>query len=51
MLGTTGQRMQLPSDGKQRTEAKAKKESPKIVDKGWQRGRAAKESHAVSDMT
>ena len=41
--------MQLPSDGKQRIEGKAKKESPMIVDSGWHRERAPKESHAVSN--
>ena len=30
MLGTTGQRMQVPKVGNQRTEAKVKKDSPKI---------------------
>ena len=34
--------MQLPSDGNQTTEAKAKKESPKILDNLWQKERSHK---------
>ena len=40
----TGQRMQPPSDGNHRTAAKAKEESPNIVDSGWRNESAPKES-------
>ena len=46
MPETTGQRVQLPSDGKQRTEAKAKTEKQEIVGDGWQTESASLESHA-----
>ena len=51
MSGTTGQRMQLPWDGNQRTEAEAKTESPNVADNGWQNESAPKDGHAVSGMT
>ena len=51
MLERTGQRVQLPSDGKQSDRSKAKKENQEIADNGWQKESPPKESPAVSNTT
>ena len=50
MLGTTGQRMQLPSEGKRRTEVLAKKENKGIEDSCLKKESAPKETDAVPNM-
>ena len=51
MPETAEQRVELPSDGKQRTEAQAKTEKLEIVDKGWKKESVSNGSHPVSNMT
>ena len=51
MPETTGQRVELPSQGKHMTEAKEKTGKQEVVDNDWRKERAPKESHAMSNMT
>ena len=51
MPETTELPVELPADGKQMAEVKAKTVNRDFVDNGWQKESAPKESHAVSNMT
>ena len=51
MPETTGQRVELPSEGKRMKEARAMTEKLEGVGNGWQEEGAPKERHAVPNMT
>ena len=48
MPETTGQRVELPSEGKRMKEARAMTEKPEGAGNEWQKESAPKECHAVS---
>ena len=51
MPETTGQQMQVPSNGSGGRKEKRRKKVPKIADNRWQKESAQQRSHTISNMT